>query len=100
MTTLDLLTDPKLLAKAKTYFRDVQNKDQHYEPISVRTGPPAGDDERRSHAPATCQNWKKFYYDPAKYPTYLDQLGVKWPTPGQACRPVAAKTLGEILRAS
>jgi aminobenzoyl-glutamate utilization protein B len=23
---------------------------------------------------------RKFYYDPAKYPTYLEQLGVKWPT--------------------
>ena len=23
---------------------------------------------------------RKFYYDETKYPTYLDQLGVKWPT--------------------
>jgi len=23
---------------------------------------------------------KAFYYDPAKYDTYLDQLGVKYPT--------------------
>ena len=23
---------------------------------------------------------KKFYYDPSKYPTYLDQLGIKYPT--------------------
>jgi len=23
---------------------------------------------------------KAFYYDPAKYGTYLDQLGVKYPT--------------------
>ena len=23
---------------------------------------------------------KKFYYDPDKYPTYLDQLGIKYPT--------------------
>jgi aminobenzoyl-glutamate utilization protein B len=22
---------------------------------------------------------EKFYHDPAKYPTYLDQLGVKYP---------------------
>jgi aminobenzoyl-glutamate utilization protein B len=23
---------------------------------------------------------KKFYYDPTKYKTYLDQLGIKYPT--------------------
>jgi aminobenzoyl-glutamate utilization protein B len=23
---------------------------------------------------------EKYYYDPAKYPTYLDQLGIKYPT--------------------
>jgi aminobenzoyl-glutamate utilization protein B len=23
---------------------------------------------------------KKFYYDPTKYPTYLEQLGIKYPT--------------------
>jgi aminobenzoyl-glutamate utilization protein B len=23
---------------------------------------------------------KKYYYDPTKYPTYLDQLGIKYPT--------------------
>jgi aminobenzoyl-glutamate utilization protein B len=23
---------------------------------------------------------RKFYYDPTKYPTYLDQLGIKYPT--------------------
>jgi aminobenzoyl-glutamate utilization protein B len=29
---------------------------------------------------------KKYYYDPGKYPTYLDQLGIKYPT----VRPPAA----------
>jgi aminobenzoyl-glutamate utilization protein B len=23
---------------------------------------------------------KKYYYDPSRYPTYLDQLGIKYPT--------------------
>jgi aminobenzoyl-glutamate utilization protein B len=23
---------------------------------------------------------KKFYYDPSRYKTYLDQLGIKYPT--------------------
>ncbi len=27
---------------------------------------------------------KKYYYDPAKYKTYLEQLGIKYPTVKQA----------------
>ena len=30
---------------------------------------------------------KKFYYDPTKYPTYLDQLGIKYPTVTRSRRP-------------
>jgi aminobenzoyl-glutamate utilization protein B len=30
---------------------------------------------------------RKYYYDPDTYPTYLDQLGVKWPPEA----PAAAK---------
>jgi aminobenzoyl-glutamate utilization protein B len=26
------------------------------------------------------EEMKKYYYDPSKYPTYLDQLGIKYPT--------------------
>ena len=26
------------------------------------------------------EQMKKFYYDPTKYKTYLDQLGIKYPT--------------------
>ena len=26
------------------------------------------------------EEMKKYYYDPTKYPTYLDQLGIKYPT--------------------
>jgi aminobenzoyl-glutamate utilization protein B len=79
MTTLDLLTRSDLRAAARTYFRDVQNKDEHYLPS---IGP--------SDKPVTTLNaetmgqfrpaMRAFYYDQEKYPTYLDQLGVRWPT--------------------
>ena len=26
------------------------------------------------------EEMKKYYYDPSKYDTYLDQLGIKYPT--------------------
>jgi aminobenzoyl-glutamate utilization protein B len=30
---------------------------------------------------------RKFYYDPKKYPTYLEQLGIRYPTVRQATQP-------------
>jgi aminobenzoyl-glutamate utilization protein B len=78
MTVLDLLTRPELLAAAKTYFKDVQNKDQHYVPML------AADDKPQIQINADIMarfrpEMRKYYYDPKKYPTYLDQLGIKWP---------------------
>ncbi|RVU06487.1 amidohydrolase [Novosphingobium umbonatum] len=77
MTILDVMTTPKLVSDAKTYFNDVQLKTDKYDPI---LGP----------VPATWLNEKtmkefrpameKYYYDATKYPTYLDQLGIKYPT--------------------
>ena len=78
MTVLDLLTKPALLADAKLYFKDVQNKDQHYISFLAKTDQPRIQQNAQIMAqfrPAMA----KFYYDPARYPTYLDQLGVKWP---------------------
>jgi aminobenzoyl-glutamate utilization protein B len=33
---------------------------------------------------------RKFYYDPAKFETYLDQLGIKYPTVRAPAKPAAA----------
>jgi len=79
MTTLDLLTQPKLRAAAKAYFTDVQTKTEKYVPVIGPDDKPAADMNAEVMAqfrPAM----RPLYYDPAKYPTYLDQLGVKWPT--------------------
>ena len=85
MTTLDVLLTPGLVNEAWDYFRNVQTKDQKYVPF-------VGKDD----APATYVNAKpmaeyrdrlrQFYYDPTRYKTYLDQLGIKYPT----LRPAAA----------
>jgi aminobenzoyl-glutamate utilization protein B len=81
MTLVDLLTRPALLKAAKAYFRDVQTKDQKYVPTLGAKDAPAtwlNAETMARFKPALT----RLYYDPAKYPTYLDQIGVKWPTLG------------------
>jgi aminobenzoyl-glutamate utilization protein B len=83
MTTLDLLTQPKLRQAAKDYFVNVQTKDQKYVPmIGAADKPPI---EKNAQIMARFKpQLSKFYYDPARYPTYLDQLGIKFPMLEQA----------------
>jgi aminobenzoyl-glutamate utilization protein B len=79
MTILDLVLRPELVEQAWSYFRDVQTKETKYEPLL-----------RAQDQPAIWLNkaimdkyrpeMKKFYYDPSRYKTYLDQLGIKYPT--------------------
>jgi aminobenzoyl-glutamate utilization protein B len=79
MTLLDLLTRPSLVDSAKAFFRDVETKDVHYTPFIGATDRPAIEMNRailEKYRPAM----RKFYYDPAKYPTYLEQLGIRYPT--------------------
>jgi aminobenzoyl-glutamate utilization protein B len=78
MTLLDLMTTPKLLVDAKAYFKDVQNKDQHYIPMLAATDKPQIQINAETMAKFRPE-MKKYYYDPKKYGTYLEQLGVKWP---------------------
>jgi aminobenzoyl-glutamate utilization protein B len=78
MTTLDLMLKPDLRRAAKTYFTDVQTKTQKYVPMITPADKPQvqiNADKMAEHREAM----RRFYYDPARYPTYLDQLGVKWP---------------------
>jgi aminobenzoyl-glutamate utilization protein B len=78
MTIIDLLTRPELVQQAWEYFRNVQTKDQKYEPFIGMNDQPAVWmnanilDKYRAEM-------KKYYYDPAKYKTYLEQLGIKYP---------------------
>jgi aminobenzoyl-glutamate utilization protein B len=79
MTVIDLLTKPELVDQAWTYFRDVQTKSVKYQPlISPEDRPPIWLNKR------TMDNYReqmrKYYYDPSKYKSYLEQLGIKYPT--------------------
>jgi aminobenzoyl-glutamate utilization protein B len=79
MTVADLLLEPKLVADAWAYFRDVQTKDVKYRPlIRPQDQPPVWLNERimRQYR----DQMRKFYYDPSRYSTYLEQLGISYPT--------------------
>ncbi len=79
MTMLDLLTKPDLVRQAWAYFNDVQTKDMKYTPFIAPDTPPATWLNRETFEkfrPAM----RKYYYDPSKYGSYLEQLGVTYPT--------------------
>jgi aminobenzoyl-glutamate utilization protein B len=79
MTILDILVHPELVQSAWGYFNDVQTKEVKYKTFL-----------RPDDQPQTWMNkkimdqyrdrMKTFYYDSSKYDTYLEQLGIKYPT--------------------
>jgi aminobenzoyl-glutamate utilization protein B len=79
MTILDFLTRPELVTQAWDYFKNVQTKDRKYIPFIAKDTPPPTWINTEILAKYR-EQMKKYYYDPSKYPTYLDQLGIKYPT--------------------
>ncbi|MGE0814954.1 MAG: amidohydrolase [Vicinamibacterales bacterium] len=79
MTILDLLTKPQVIKDAWAYFNDVQTKDVKYIPfIKADTPPPTF--LNQAILEKYREQMRPFYYDPSKYSTYLEQLGIKYPT--------------------
>ncbi len=78
-TALDYLLRPELLAEAWKYFKEVQTKDLQYKPLMADTDQPATE-LNREKMDRYREQMRKFYYDPAKYGTYLEQLGITYPT--------------------
>jgi aminobenzoyl-glutamate utilization protein B len=79
MTVLDLLVRPDLVAAAKAYFRDVQTRDTKYTPLLRPQDRPVTTLNAATMARYRDQ-MRRFYYDPARHRSYLEQLGVKYPT--------------------
>ena len=78
LTVLDIMTTPKLVADAKDYFQNVQLKSAKYDPVLTKDDKPAiwlNTDLMAKMRP----KMEPFYYNPKKYPTYLDQLGISYP---------------------
>jgi aminobenzoyl-glutamate utilization protein B len=79
LTLLDILLTPKLVADAWDYFTNEQTKVTKYKSfLGPNDGPPTWLNEEimAKYRPAM----SKYYYDPTKYRTYLEQLGIKYPT--------------------
>lgn len=78
MTALDLFLNPDLVRQAADYFKE-QTKDEKYQPFITDEDPPAiylNKDKMDKFR----EQMKKYYYDETKYDSYLEQLGIKYPT--------------------
>jgi aminobenzoyl-glutamate utilization protein B len=78
-TALQLFAQPKLVEDAWTYFREEQTAGEEYIPFIGPDDPPPIDLNREimdTFRPLL----EKFYYDETRFDTYLDQLGIKYPT--------------------
>ena len=78
MTVLDMLMKPALIDSAKAYFRE-QTREVKYQPlIRPQDRPPI--EMNRAIMERYRPEMRKYYYDPTKYKTYLEQLGITYPT--------------------
>ncbi|MEY4609501.1 MAG: hypothetical protein RL625_1718 [Gemmatimonadota bacterium] len=86
LTMLDILLKPQVVADAWTYFREVQTKETKYTAfISATDQPPIylNAEIMARYKPEL----QKYYYDSKKYKTYLEQLGIAYPTTREMLKP-------------
>lgn len=79
MTILDLLTKPELVESAWNYFKNEQSSKLKYVPMIGKDDKPAvhlNEGIMKEFKPEL----QKYYYDETKYSSYLEQLGITYPT--------------------
>jgi aminobenzoyl-glutamate utilization protein B len=79
LTLLDILLTPRVVADAWDYFNNVQTKERKYKSFLGPNDQPAiwlNAEIMEKYRP----EMRKYYYDPSRFATYLDQLGIKYPT--------------------
>jgi aminobenzoyl-glutamate utilization protein B len=79
MTLLDVVMRPEVVQGAWDYFRNVQTKEIKYTPLLRPEDKPAVHLNKKimdQYRP----EMQKYYFDQTKYKTYLEQLGIKYPT--------------------
>jgi aminobenzoyl-glutamate utilization protein B len=81
LTALDLLLDPKLLPAAKQFFAEQTKEIQWKSLIPEGTRPSI--DLNRDKMERYRPQLKQLRYDPSKYKTYLEQLGIPYPPPAK-----------------
>ncbi len=78
MTLMDLFLNAELLPAVQEYFAE-QTAEHQYTPLVGPDDPPAihlNEDRQGAFREAM----RPFHYDPERYDTYLEQLGVEYPT--------------------
>jgi aminobenzoyl-glutamate utilization protein B len=78
MTALDLLLKPELLTAARAYFAE-QTKETKWKSL-VPPGTTAPIHLNKERMERFRPELNKLRYDPSKYGTYMEQLGIKYPT--------------------
>lgn len=81
MTAIDLIANPDKVEEAWKYHREVTVAEQQWESlIPLDTEPPAflNEDKMARYRPLL----EDLRYDPERFETYLDQLGIAYPTLG------------------
>ncbi len=79
LTLLDMLVKPDLIKNAWDYYKNVQTKDVKYEALISDKDKPAIHLNKQIMEKFK-PDMSKYYYDPTKYKTYLEQLGINYPT--------------------
>lgn len=78
MTIMDLLTNPTLIASAKEHFAEMTKETKWQSLIPVDTKPPIHFNKEKMER--VRPQLQKLRYDPTRYKTYLEQLGIEYPT--------------------
>ncbi len=87
MTVLDFLTQPALVEEAWDYFREM-TADLQYTPF-IRPSDDPAIEMNQDIMNRFRDDMTPYYFDPERYDTYLEQLGVQYPTvrsPDGVCR--------------
>jgi aminobenzoyl-glutamate utilization protein B len=79
MTLIDLLLKPEVIQASWEYFKNVQTREQKYEPLIRPQDQPAIELNKEIMARYR-EQMRPFYFDSTKYKTLLEQLGIKYPT--------------------
>ena len=78
-TALEFFLDPALVAESRRYFEEEQKKDTQYTPLIGADDPPPiwlNTEIMREFKPQL----EQYYYDETRFDTYLEQLGITYPT--------------------
>ena len=77
-TMLDLLQDPALVDDAWRYFREEQTAGETYTPFVTEADLPAIE-KNTDIMERYRERLRELYYDPTRFETYLEQLGIAYP---------------------